>query len=63
VADPEPLPSDDPLWEAPNCLITPHVSGSTETYGERALQVLRENLRRIRDGNKLVNEVDREKGY
>jgi phosphoglycerate dehydrogenase-like enzyme len=26
VADPEPLPSDHPLWKAPNLLITPSVS-------------------------------------
>ena len=27
VATPEPLPESDPLWEAPNLLVTPHVSG------------------------------------
>lgn len=63
VTDPEPLPSDHPLWTAPNCLITPHVSGATDVYGERAFQVLQENLRRHRDGRKLINEVDRERGY
>lgn len=63
VTDPEPLPVDDPLWDAPNCLITPHVSGSTNVYAERAFQVLQENLRRLRDGRNLVNEVDRDKGY
>ncbi|KAF1959311.1 hypothetical protein CC80DRAFT_490267 [Byssothecium circinans] len=63
VTDPEPLPKEDPLWDAPNVLITPHVSGVTDVYVERAFQVLRENLRRVRDGGKLINEVDREKGY
>lgn len=63
VADPEPLPSDDPLWSAPNVLITPHVSGSTTVYAERAFRVLKENLRRRRDGEKLVNIVDRKRGY
>ena len=29
VATPEPLPESDPLWEAPNLLVTPHVSGGT----------------------------------
>jgi phosphoglycerate dehydrogenase-like enzyme len=63
VADPEPLPSDDPLWTAPNVLITPHVSGSTDVYADRAFEVLRENMRRDRSGRKLVNEVDRKRGY
>jgi phosphoglycerate dehydrogenase-like enzyme len=63
VTDPEPLPADNPLWDAPNVLITPHVSGSSEMYAERALQVLRENLRRRRDGKKFVNLVDRKRGY
>lgn len=63
VTDPEPLPADDPLWTAPNVLITPHVSGSTDVYAERAFGVLRENIRRQRGGEGLVNEVDRERGY
>ncbi|CAI6272309.1 unnamed protein product [Periconia digitata] len=63
VTDPEPLPKDDPLWDTPNVLITPHISGSTSAYSTRATQVLQENLRRLRDGKKLINEVDRDKGY
>jgi phosphoglycerate dehydrogenase-like enzyme len=39
------------------------VSGSSDAYTERAFEVLRENMRRERDGRKLVNEVDRERGY
>ncbi|PVI08185.1 hypothetical protein DM02DRAFT_608261 [Periconia macrospinosa] len=63
VTDPEPLPKEDPLWEAPNVLVTPHVSGSSTVYAQRATQVLQQNLRRLRDGGRLINEVDREKGY
>ncbi|KAF1359486.1 hypothetical protein EJ07DRAFT_120162 [Lizonia empirigonia] len=63
VTDPEPLPKDDPLWTAPNVLITPHVSGSSDAYAERAFQVLAENIRRERSGGKLVNEVNRDRGY
>lgn len=63
VTDPEPLPKDDPLWTAPNILITPHVSGSSDAYAERAFQVLAENIRRERSDGKLVNEVNRSRGY
>ncbi|KAH7087088.1 hypothetical protein FB567DRAFT_59164 [Paraphoma chrysanthemicola] len=63
VTDPEPLPVDDPLWDAPNVLITPHVSGSSDVYADRAFEVLRENMRRFRGGRGLVNEVDRGRGY
>lgn len=63
VTDPEPLPKDDPLWSAPNVLITPHVSGSSDAYAERAFQVLATNIRRERSGEKLVNEVNRDRGY
>ena len=63
VTDPEPLPKEDPLWDAPNVLITPHVSGTSTVYAERAAQVLLANLRRQRDGGKLINEVDRKRGY
>lgn len=63
VTDPEPLPADDPLWDAPNVLITPHVSGSTDVYADRAFQVLIENMKRERSGGKLINEVNRDRGY
>lgn len=29
VSEPEPLPSGDPLWDAPNLIVTPHCAGST----------------------------------
>lgn len=63
VTDPEPLPADDPLWDAPNVLITPHCSGSSDVYADRAFQVLIENIKRHRSGGKLINEVNRERGY
>ena len=27
VVDPEPLPADSPLWDAPGLLVSPHVGG------------------------------------
>jgi phosphoglycerate dehydrogenase-like enzyme len=63
VTDPEPLPKDDPLWDAPNVLITPHCSGASDRYADRAFQLLIENIKRERSGGKLINEVNRESGY
>ena len=63
VADPEPLPKEDPLWEAPNCIITPHISGLGTAYVDRAFQVLEVNLDRRERGEKMINVVNREKGY
>ena len=63
VATPEPLPKDHPLWDAPNCIITPHISGSNRNYSTRALQVLEKNLQRLAEGRRLLNLVDRRTGY
>ncbi|CAO2656731.1 Nn.00g055340.m01.CDS01 [Neocucurbitaria sp. VM-36] len=63
VTDPEPLPADDPLWDAPNVLITPHCSGATDVYADRAFQVLIQNIKREKSGGKLINEVNRKRGY
>jgi phosphoglycerate dehydrogenase-like enzyme len=45
VFEQEPLPPEHPLWEMENVIITPHSSGSTEHYHERALDLFLQNLR------------------
>lgn len=65
VTDPEPLPKDNPLWDCPNLILTPHVSGFYHlhyTY-ERIVDIALENLRRYQNGEKLMNIVDRKSGY
>lgn len=59
----EPLPEDNPLWSLPNVLVTPHNAGSMPNYRGRALEVFLENLRRLRDGQTLINRVDKQAGY
>ena len=63
VTDPEPLPSDNELWDLPNVTVTPHVSGQGVTYAQRSFQVLETNLYRRERGEKLVNVVNRQRGY
>lgn len=63
VTDPEPLPPDHDLWNLPNVIITPHVAGMTDRGFERGWLIIRENLRRYINGEKLLNVVDTELGY
>jgi len=37
VTEPEPLPAGDPLWGAPNLIITPHVAGASGPVGRDRL--------------------------
>ena len=63
VTDPEPLPADHPLWRAPNVLITPHISATTDLGEEPRWLIARENLRRFAAGGRLLSEVDVGRGY
>jgi phosphoglycerate dehydrogenase-like enzyme len=37
VTDPEPLPADDPLWDCPNLILTPHLAGANGPVGRNRL--------------------------
>lgn len=63
VTDPEPLPETDPLWDAPNVQISPHVSGLGKEYFPRSLDILKVNMDRLAKGLPLVNVYGRGKGY
>lgn len=63
VARVEPLPADDPLWDAPNLLISPHSSTSGEGYAERAFELFYGNLERLLRDQPLVNLIDLSDGY
>lgn len=63
VFEEEPLPVDSPLWEMDNVVMTPHVSGFTPNYDERAVDIFVENLRRYLAGEPLLNLVNRLEGY
>ena len=59
----EPLPPDSPLWDAPNMLISPHVSAESVQLIERRKAIFKENLRRYVADAALLNVCDLEKGY
>jgi phosphoglycerate dehydrogenase-like enzyme len=58
VTDPEPLPPDHPLWQAPNLLISPHVGGDTSAFPPRARALLEDQLTRFAAGSPLLNVVN-----
>lgn len=59
----EPLPPSSRLWSLPNVILTPHVSGVTPHYFERALELFAENLDRYLAGKPLRNAISQELGY
>ncbi len=63
VTEEEPLPQDSPLWEMENVVITPHQSGISEKYMDRATDVFCANLKAYLKGERLPNLIDKQKGY
>jgi phosphoglycerate dehydrogenase-like enzyme len=63
VTDPEPLPSDHPLWTLPNCIITPHVGNTPEMAKPLLAQRVTDNVRRFARGDELIGLVDVDAGY
>jgi phosphoglycerate dehydrogenase-like enzyme len=57
VTDPEPLPADHPLWDAPGLLLTPHVGGAVPGFPRRAYALVREQLGRWARDEPLQNVV------
>lgn len=67
VTEPEPLPVEHPLWDAPRCIITPHAAGKfhlQETF-ERIVRITGENLEKYLAGDleHMRNLVDSSTGY
>jgi len=57
VTEPEPLPSDHPLWTSPHVLITPHVGGDTDAFPRLARHLIAEQAHRWRSGQPLSNVI------
>lgn len=63
VTEKEPLPTENPLWEMPNVLLTQHSSGGWAEEATEKVKFFLSNLGRFESGEELVNNVDLAKGY
>ncbi|MGI8557894.1 MAG: D-2-hydroxyacid dehydrogenase [Solirubrobacteraceae bacterium] len=54
----EPLPTDSPLWDLPNVLISPHTAALSLHENERIQELFTENLRRYIRGDELLSRVN-----
>jgi phosphoglycerate dehydrogenase-like enzyme len=59
----EPLARENPLWEAPNLLITPHIAGIGPNYARDGMALFCENMKRYIDGTPLYNRLDLKREY
>ena len=59
----EPLPADSPFWQLDNLLVSPHISGNSVHYSEKAVELFAENLQRYVNKLPLLNRIARERGY
>jgi phosphoglycerate dehydrogenase-like enzyme len=57
VTDPEPLPSDHPLWRAPNIIISPHVGGDSAAFEPHGRALVEAQCQRFSEGKSLINEI------
>lgn len=55
----EPLPTDHPLWDFENVIITPHIAAASVHIARRHLQTLLDNIVRFVEGRSLNNVVDK----
>jgi phosphoglycerate dehydrogenase-like enzyme len=59
----EPLPDAHPFWRLPNVLITPHTAAFAGDYWPPVVDLFLENMRRYKEGQGLINVVDKRAGY
>jgi len=59
----EPLPTESPLWDLPNVLVSPHTAALSVHENERIDELFTENLRRYLAGEELLNRVDPKRFY
>lgn len=63
VTEHEPLPKESPLWDIDNVVVTPHHSGLSEKYMDRAVELFCRNIAAYRAGRRLPTLVNKTLGY
>ncbi|MEE3452956.1 D-2-hydroxyacid dehydrogenase [Dialister sp.] len=59
----EPLPPDHPFWSMENVIMTPHIASMVPDFWDKLTKLLETNYVAFAHGEKLLNEVDKKKGY
>ncbi len=58
VTSPEPLPAEDPFWDSPNLILTPHVAGASGPVGRKRLaEFVGANVARFAAGEPVESVV------
>jgi phosphoglycerate dehydrogenase-like enzyme len=57
----EPTPADNPLWDAPNVILTPHIAGTGSNNSRRLFDIIGENIENYLAGKPLTRVLDWEK--
>ncbi len=63
VFESEPPGPDDPVWETPNLLVSPHMSADTFGWRDALAEQFLDNFERWSSGRPLLNVVDKRLGY
>lgn len=63
VVEKEPMPADNPLWDAPNIIMTPHRAGASQHRPRMVFEFFRDQLTRYLDGERPRNIINKERGF
>ncbi|GGI48366.1 phosphoglycerate dehydrogenase-like enzyme [Agromyces flavus] len=63
VTDPEPLPAGHPLWNAPNCIVTPHVADTEAMTVPLFAERVRANTAAFLGKSRFEGLIDLDAGY
>ena len=59
----DPIPTESPLWDLPNTIITPHIATESVKLSDAVVDFWCENVRRFAEKQPLWGVVDRHAGY